>query len=266
MSKIYLHADDFGKSKEISKNIMNCLTNGNLNSVSIIINHTSSQYHSKLKRMKNINKKLHLNLTEMPEKSIKQNSIFKKMSFIKLLLLKKKEKKIIYQEIESQIKKYIKIYKPNLLKIDGHEHIHMIPWILKYLLKIKKKYNIKEFRNSNESLMIPNLVDLLNLKYLRNIIPWLVIRCLHNLNSFPKLTRNEFFGILYSGIQNERTIIKTLNFLNKKKIRYAEILIHPGFASKAEHKNFKKNYFKFYNSKNRIIEKNLCFSNDIKIK
>ena len=63
MSKIYLHADDFGRSKEISKNIMNCLTNGNLNSVSIIINHTSSQYHSKLKRMKNINKKLHLNLT-----------------------------------------------------------------------------------------------------------------------------------------------------------------------------------------------------------
>ena len=54
MGKIYFHADDYGRSKEVSKNILNCLINGNLNSVSIMINH-DQKYHNKLKKLKNVN-------------------------------------------------------------------------------------------------------------------------------------------------------------------------------------------------------------------
>ena len=128
MGKIYFHADDYGRSEEVSKNIFKCLTKGNLNSVSIMIDH-DQKYHKKLKKLKNVNKRLHLNLTELP--SVKNNNpIISNLSFIKLLFIDELKKQKILNEIDIQIKKFKKIYKPKELKIDGHEHIHMIPWIL----------------------------------------------------------------------------------------------------------------------------------------
>ena len=83
MGKIYFHADDYGRSEEVSKNILNCLINGNLNSVSIMINH-DQKCHNKLKKLKNVNKRLHLNLTEIS--NTKNNSQHtRNLSFFKLL-------------------------------------------------------------------------------------------------------------------------------------------------------------------------------------
>ena len=154
MGKVYFHADDYGRSKEVSKNILKCLTKGNLNSVSIMIDH-DQKCHKKLKKLKNVNKRLHLNLTELPVKKNK-NQFISNLSFIKLLFIDELKKKKILEEIDIQIKKFKKIYEPKELKIDGHEHIHMIPWISEYLLQ-QKKFNIKELRNANEKLMLSSL-------------------------------------------------------------------------------------------------------------
>ena len=53
--KIYFHADDYGRSSQISKNILSCLRFGSLNSVSIIIN-KNLKHHNKLKKLKKIKK------------------------------------------------------------------------------------------------------------------------------------------------------------------------------------------------------------------
>ena len=79
MGKVYFHADDYGRSKEVSKNILKCLTKGNLNSVSIMIDH-DQKCHKKLKKLKNVNKRLHLNLTELPVKKNK-NQFFGKIKY-----------------------------------------------------------------------------------------------------------------------------------------------------------------------------------------
>ena len=141
-----------------------------------------------------------------------------------------KKKKII-NEIDIQIKKFKKIYKPKELKIDGHEHVHMIPWILDYLIKKRKYYKIKEMRNSNERLMFPRLKDMFNLRYLRNFIACIIIKILYNLEK-PKMNAPCFAGLLYSGMQNKETLKKTINFFKKKKIYYYEILVHPGYVTK----------------------------------
>tara|TARA_Y100000590_G_scaffold391588_1_gene468349 strand:+ start:1391 stop:2218 length:828 start_codon:yes stop_codon:yes gene_type:complete len=264
--KIYFHADDFGRSIEVSKNIMKCLINGNLNSVSIMVNNQNNKYHQKLKKLKKINKRLHLNLTDFSNKDLKKNSLPSNLNFIKLIFLSDQEKKKIYKEIELQIKKYKKIYKPKTLKIDGHEHIHMIPWILRYLQKIKNKHNIKEFRNSNENLMTPRFSDLLSFRYYRNLAACVLVKFLYYFQDSPKIIAPNFSGIIYSGIQSEETIINTLNFFKKNNYKYCEILIHPGYASLKESSKFHKNYFNFYNSKNRKKEFDLCFSKQIEKK
>ena len=83
----YFHADDFGRSKEISKNILKCLLKGNLNSTSVMIGHITDHYHIKLKKIKNINIRLHLNLTEIPQKKIINNDLLSDLSFLKLIFL-----------------------------------------------------------------------------------------------------------------------------------------------------------------------------------
>ena len=70
--------------------------------------------------------------------------------------------------------------------------------------------------------------------------------------------------MIYSDIQTEEKIIEYLKLVKKKKISKFEILIHPGFASKKEKKIFKKEYFNFYGSENRIREAKLTFSSKIK--
>ena len=262
MGKIYFHADDYGRSKEVSKNILNCIINGNINSVSIMVNH-EQKYHNKLKKFKNINKRLHINLTEIPKKSIKDYHL-NKLTFLKLLFLNEAKKQKILNEIDKQIIKFKKIYKPKELKIDGHEHVHMIPWILDHLLKSKIHYKIVELRNSNEKLMMPRLKDLFNPKYIRNLIACLVVKFLYNFNKRPKLNAPQFSGILYSGIQSLETVKKTLFFFKSNNYKNCEILIHPGYTNKKEKFKFKKNYFEFYNSKNRKEEFNLCFSKELK--
>ena len=122
---IQLHADDFGRSKEISNNILKCVKFGFLDGVSVMINH-DNDCHKILKKIKNVNIRLHLNLTEFPK-----SESYKNLSFLKLIFLNNIRKKKVIKEIDSQINKFIKIYKPRKLKIDGHEHVHMIPWISK---------------------------------------------------------------------------------------------------------------------------------------
>ena len=261
MGKVYFHADDYGRSKEVSKNILKCLTKGNLNSVSIMIDH-DQKCHKKLKKLKNVNKRLHLNLTELPVKKNK-NQFISNLSFIKLLFIDELKKKKILEEIDIQIKKFKKIYNPKELKIDGHEHIHMIPWILEYLLKNRKYYKIKELRNSDERLMSPRLVDLFNLNYIRNFIACIIVKILYNLKK-PKMNAPCFSGLLYSGMQNIETIKKTLLYFKKKKIKNYEILVHPGYTNKKEKSQFKESYFNFYNSQNRKTEFDLCFSKEVK--
>ena len=80
--KYYFHADDYGRSKLISDNILHCIKYGNINSVSVMIGFDENS-HKKIKKIKKkINFKLHLNLTEKN----KFNN-FKNYSFLKLLFL-----------------------------------------------------------------------------------------------------------------------------------------------------------------------------------
>mgnify|MGYP001277913184 CR=1 FL=1 len=264
-NKILLHADDFGRSAEISKNILKCLEHGCLNSVSVMVNHDQDSLY-KLKKIEKINIRLHLNLTEIPSINVENNEFLSDLNFFKLLLPSKSERKIIIKEINNQINKFMEIFEPKNLKIDGHEHVHLIPWIHNYLANNYKIFNISEMRNSYEELMLPRLSDLFNARYLRNFTACILIKFFRLFNKEFEVLSPKFSGLIYSGMQDEKTLVKTLNFFKKKKINDFEILIHPGFTTYEEKKFFKKEYFDFYISPKRKIEYDLCFSKKIKEK
>ncbi|MDC0533605.1 ChbG/HpnK family deacetylase [Candidatus Pelagibacter sp.] len=263
--KIYFHADDFGRSQTISKNIYKCIQLKNINSISVMMGFDDS-YFDKIKKNHNVKLKLHLNLTE----SYKGSSLKDDYSFLKLLLLRFNlgfflHKKKIKVEIEKQIVFFKKKFKVNKIRIDSHEHVHVIPWINELLLSLKKKHKIIELRDPIENYYFVSLKDFLNIKYLNNLTKFSLIyflRKFHNKNK-SELFNTSFTGLFYTGFQDFKTISKGISH-NIRDNKYLEVLIHPGYTNYSEINLFKRKYFLYYSSKNRIKEYKIASSKKIK--
>ena len=176
MHKIFLHMDDFGRSDNISKKILKCVKSGYVNSVSVMMGFTSESFHKNLLKTK-IKTKLHINLTENSQKYLNTLIKLKNLNFLNLIFANKSLKKILKKRINLQIKNYVKIYGNKNLSIDGHQHVHVIPWIHNYITS-KKNISIKEIRYPDESINIYGYKNLFKIQFYRNLLALFVIKIL----------------------------------------------------------------------------------------
>ncbi len=143
---IFFHADDFGLSKGITYNILECVDKGILSSTSIIANGYAFDYAVEAyKKRPFINLACHLNLVEgrpvnAPDKVnlLVNNKGYLCNSFLSLwkkyLFSSEKMRKLlknqIILEISGQIEKIMNNISGNVpLRIDSHQHLHMIPFV-----------------------------------------------------------------------------------------------------------------------------------------
>ncbi len=248
--RINIHADDFGRSKLISQNILKCIKCKNINSVSVLVGFDDIYFDDIIKKKVNI--KLHINLTE----AYKNFLLNRSYTFFELLFLQlhpnfSHHKKIIINQIEAQIQYFKKKFKIRNIKIDSHEHIHVIPWINKILINLKKKHKIIEIRNPSEKYYFVGIKYFINFTYLTNLIKLSLIKFLNFFNNIDK--NNNFTGLNYTGIQNIETIKKGINQYENSDGNI-EVLIHPGYTNIQEKKKFYKKYFKYYSSLERLKE------------
>ena len=134
----------------------------------------SINIHTKLINTK-VRTSLHLNLTDnvfFPDISKKN------LTFIKLLFLPKKKREFVFKEIDNQINEYQEIYNLDKIIVNGHEHVHSIPWIYEYLYKNTK---IKNIRYNNEKLAFI-LNKNFNLFLIRNYIAFFVLKLINLFN------------------------------------------------------------------------------------
>ena len=141
MNNVIFHADDYGRSPNISKTIYECIKKKKIKSISIIV--TEKIYGLKYLKKTKVQKRLHLNLTDFSEKQSKKNYIYN-LSFLSLILMPilpnfKIKKKKIEKEIIRQIESYKKYLKTDKIFLDGHQHVHMIPWIFKLIYNLRRK-------------------------------------------------------------------------------------------------------------------------------
>lgn len=266
MSKnIFFHADDFGRSKLISKNIIRCIKFGHINSISVMMNFDDTFFKNltKLKKLKKI--KLHLNLTEKTNKTLLTSNY----SFFKLFLVRffknySQHRNEVCNEINSQLLLYKKVFKKKSIIIDSHEHVHMIPWIFNLLITLAQKYNISEIRIPKENFFLCKIGDVFNINFLLNLLKLLIINFLFFFCKFKhkKIKIINFTGLTYSGIQTQSSISSGIKQYSKNKTDI-EVLLHPGFTNKTEKKYFRSKYYKFYSSTNRIREYKLLISKKI---
>lgn len=250
-NSLNIHADDYGYSRNISQNILDCYKNGIVNSLSIMID-TSDDLIDTLKNEEINNISLHLNLTSINNVNNKEDQVFlKNLTFTKLFFMKnKKKREICIKEIDHQIQKFILNFPNHDLKIDGHHHIQIIPWIFKYLIE-NYSNQLSYLRIPNESITLLNLKYFLKITFYRNLFALVVLKIITvNKNRYSKKI---FAGLLYSGIYNQNSLTKHINLINKKRSE-AEITFHPGTGLQTEINCFKKNHFKYVSSKKRKSE------------
>ena len=276
MKKIIISCDDLGISEETNLGIQDCLKKKAATSSSIIVN--GGFYERALNNVINQGAikfyGLHLNLTEgkaLNKNSINvlsdENNLFKisakKYFFLNFFKLNKTFKSIVYDEFKSQINRALKD-GIQLSHFDSHEHIHHSPWIFKIVTDLGKEFKINKIRFVNEKVIIRNYFKgayykLKSLNYFKHFIINICNKKIKN--SF--LSPDYFFGILNSGKTQKDELFSYLDSLKSDKT--VELCIHP--ANKIINKmnsEQKTNLRNFYKSKNRIIEKNLLLSDELK--
>ena len=234
--------DDYGRTPKVSKNILNVINDVPIiYEVSVMVGFVKISIHEELKKQK-IQTSLHLNLTD----NISIENIDKNLNFIDLLFLSKKKRKFVYKEIDRQIKIYQKLYNLKYIKVNGHEHVHAIPWIYKYLYKNK---NIKSIRYSDE-IFLYILKKINYLDFIKNFCAFIILKILSIFNK--RKTNKLFFGVLYTNNMCQKNYQKITKKYGDSNL---EILFHPGKASKSEiHYFSNKSYYTYYRSHNRLNE------------
>jgi len=275
IQQIFIHADDFGNTKNISKSIYKCYKEGALNSTSIIINSPFFEESLMLIKNENIRKVLHLNIME--GKAISRNLTFltnKKGEFFRswqrlvfeyYCLYSTKKKALIRQEIKEEYRNQITLYCSKMqtkeINIDSHQHTHTIPFVTDILIELIDEMDIDvvNVRVTKEKFFwaIESLNDLKNYLGINVLVHFLLNHLSDRMiKKFEKAGikyNDAFVGVLFSGDMTYTAIQKGL--AKVKDAKTVEVLLHPGYISEEEKALFDDNQFKrWYTSKNRKKE------------
>ena len=96
-----IHIDDFGRSPNISRDILQKIKKGNISQVSVMLGFVDKKVHLQLKKT-GIPFRLHLNLTEQVERFSKN---FSSMTFLSLIFANNSKKLCVKEEIDRQLKR-----------------------------------------------------------------------------------------------------------------------------------------------------------------
>ena len=286
MSKILIHADDYGISPINSQKYITLLQQGSLDSLSILPN---TQYFDEcaslfMEKLGSFPQRplysVHLNLVDGLSVSNKQLPLLHDdnkcitTSWGNLFLAsfipspKRKElKQQLKEEIYAQILKVHTTYAyQSSLRIDSHMHTHMIPIVSEALYEVITEHNLSvEFvRMTREPLHL----FFRNLKYVTTYSPInLVKNVILNILA-PQLDKklqklsipsSYLFGVMMSGHMDYSRVSALSPLFSRyaeKHNKNLELLFHPGQMDSSELgiAQNKKDIYEFYLSDNRNIE------------
>lgn len=295
MINIDVHADDYAYSLNTSKDILECVKKGCLDSFSIICNTNAFEESMDLlyKEIPNLpylpKLSIHLNFLEgycLSNSSLLSINGINTSSWGDLLIgsfsgMKKTLKEQMKEEIKAQInktqpviEKCIAIAKENgvvvsqkAMRLDTHVHTHPIPLQCEALIEVieEEKLDVEYIRNPKEpiwpfisSVSLWPTYSLVNMA--KNVILNIFSKKIDKYCEEKGMEKMYMWGLMMSGRMDFDRVKKIYNKMvnySKKNNRNLELLLHPGIALKEEEsEEFKKEFFINANlSNNRKVEK-----------
>lgn len=286
MGKIDVHADDFGESIHASRDILDCLMAGKLDSISILSNMSCFEQCVALyrEREKEFPKKpllsVHLNFMEgscleRPERlpSLVDGQGHFCVSWGKLFLAswmpgRRRLKEELKREMRLQIVKVKKSFpEMEALRLDSHQHTHMIPVVAEALFEVLEEngWQAEYIRDAREPLF-PFLRERSLYKtyrpvnFVKNGILNICSRLLAGRLRKKGMEPMYLWGLIMSGNMDRQRVEKLLPEMKgvaEKKGRSLEILFHPGQVRKEEitAEFSQKEAIEFHLSRGRQVEK-----------
>ncbi len=278
--RVILHADDFGASKTVTENIMDVFRVGNLDSVSVLPNGNYYEESMKiLEKTPELKYSIHFNITEgkalsEPEEIpdlVNKEGMFN-VSFFKILVKSYLPgRKNLKRQIKCELKKQYELMSPRMkeIRIDSHQHFHMIPMVLTCILEIVKEDGRRiEFLRVPAEPLVPFLTSPAVLKTLKpmNIVKNLVLNVLAimNINKLSEYRNRSamFMGMCMScemDYKRVKVIFPKILANAKAKGRCFEVLAHPGQEVNESELMDQSNELckEFYLSEQRLVEKDM---------
>lgn len=282
-----IHADDYAISVHASKDILACIKEGKLNSISIVPNMSCFQecMEMLMEQWDTYEVKplisVHLNVMEGHCSSnqedvsdlVDQKGFFNvswggliKASYSKKIFIK------IKKHLKMEIKQQIDVVQAAMpsecsLRLDSHQHTHMIPIVWKALMEVidEMHYDVEFIRVAKEPLspfmkqlsLYPSY-SIINI--VKNVIlNWYAIRANKDLKQ-RNIKSMLLWGLIMSGHMDADRIIRLYEPMLgycKQKGKNLEILFHPGTVLKEEigEEFVKEGFVQFHLSKGREIER-----------
>ena len=287
MSKIDIHADDYGITVNASKKILELVDSKKLTGISVMPN--MSAFEEALAMWKKRTTKdqepwisVHLNFMEghclanpkdlsylVDEKGLFTISWGTLIKYNYHPKIRNTVKSQLKREIKAQLERVIAAYellKDKKLRVDSHQHTHMIPIVMEALLEVieENQYPTEYVRLSRE----PWMVYLGYPEFYHTYSPVNCVKvCILNwyAHKDKKLLEQQgipsmlLSGVFLSGKMDKKRITKLYPRLKnyaKKRKQFLEILFHPGDTIREEvgeefnHPSANE----FYLSKNRKLE------------
>ena len=172
MKYISVCSDDFGLSPGINSGIIDCVKYNRITDVSCItiIEDSKEDFNNLAKYKDKLNIGLHLVLTDLYYyKENKKKKFPTYNNFLKNVLLKKINKLEIKNLINQQIDNFYNFFNKMPDFIDGHKHIHQLPFIFETINEIlilrdlKKNIWIRNTTNINFGKNIKNFFNIKNI-------------------------------------------------------------------------------------------------------
>ena len=137
---LIINADDWGRNRETTDRILDCLKLGSVTATSGMVFMEDSERAASIAREYEIDTGLHLNLTTpFSDVSCGFKKLREHQEKIGQFLLRSRIAQVIYNPlltnsfhyvVKAQIEEYARLYGKNPMRIDGHHHMHLCSNVL----------------------------------------------------------------------------------------------------------------------------------------
>ena len=257
--ELIFHADDLGATPSVSRKILEAWQAGLITGFSVIANGTGvGLILEELDENPELDARISVHLNVSDGKSVLPSEEVSGLVdrdgylkhgflgiFLKLIFSAPSTRRRLLREIEGEWREQIRRTKEicrgrKIRAVDGHIHVHMLPFLFPIAAKLALEEDIPEIRIPRERWSFSFQFErLLSLQFFANIVKWVLLRMLAG--PALKLKRRfglegpqTFVGVLNAGRNTKLSVLSALNKLKKLEIDSCEILFHIGGAPEEE--------------------------------
>lgn len=274
MKRVIVHADDYAISRHVSEDIVSQIKNGSIQSISVMPNMTTTEEGIRLLSpyADQLLVSIHLNLVEgrcaadpgsIPR--IADQNGYLKLTWLGIMVrsVSRDFRKQAGIEFRAQVRQVSRFLKKagfkGKLRLDSHQHVHMIPGLFGEVCSLTKEFEIEYIRLTREPILAFFRAGKLWKTYspiniAKNMLLNLFSVSDRKLLKRLGLTYHYFFGLILTGHMDYERTMHLLSLMPKN--RDLELVLHAGRMQESEitDEYNKKDFVKEHISPNRILE------------